>query len=378
MTQKERIYLDHNATAPLIPEARAAMLAALEVVGNPSSVHHEGRAARALIEQAREEVAALVGARPGEVIFTSGATEANCWAASGRLWAAAAVGSIEHVSVLAPVKRLKAPHHEIPCAADGVLRVGEAVAFAREHAQSSMPVFVSVGLANGETGALQPVQELMTELAEIPAVLHVDAAQAAGRIPVDFHALGASLMSLSAHKMGGPKGVGALIVRDGVVLDPLLTGGGQERRRRAGTENVAAIAGFGAAARVARTTLRSWQQVGVLRDEMERELRRITPDVAVIGQSAARLPNTTLLAYPGTSAETTVIKLDLAGVAVSAGAACSSGKVGRSHVLAAMGLPDELARSAVRISLGLSTTADDVQRFLAIWGAMGRRTTLAA
>jgi cysteine desulfurase len=373
-----RVYLDHNATEPLRPEARAAMIGAMDACGNPSSVHAEGRAARAIVETAREQVAALVNARPGEVVFTSGATEANTLAIMGRAWSALLVGNAEHAAVLAPARRLPAPRMELPCRSTGEQDIGGAHAWAAALPASDVPAFASLALANGETGVLQPVGELAAALAPFAVVVHSDAVQAAGRVPVDFAALGLSLMSLSAHKMGGPKGVGALVVRDGTPLDPLLVGGGQERRRRAGTESVMAIAGFGAAAEAARRDLCKAQTMRGLRDSLEADLKRTIPGCVVIGGNADRLPNTTLVAIPGKVSETLVIKLDLAGIAVSAGAACSSGKVGTSHVLEAMGLVPEIARAAVRVSLGPGSTAEDVEKFVAALAAATGQPALAA
>ncbi|MGE5267949.1 MAG: cysteine desulfurase family protein [Deltaproteobacteria bacterium] len=373
-----RTYLDHNATEPLRPEARAAMLTALDVFGNPSSIHGEGRAARAIVEAAREQVAQLVNARPGEIVFTSGASEANGTALGGRRWGALLYGNCEHAAVLAAARRIDAPRLELPCRASGVQDIGAAADWVARQPQAAAPVFVSLAIANGETGVLQPVCELTAALAPYNVVVHSDAAQAAGRVPVDFSALGMSLMSLSAHKMGGPKGVGALIVRDGTPLDPLITGGGQERRRRAGTENVIAIAGFGAAAEAARRDLDLVHKIAALRDGLEALLQRSSPESIVIGGASPRLPNTSLVSLPGKLAETHVIKLDLAGFAVSAGAACSSGKVGSSHVLEAMGLPADVARGAVRISLGRGTTEEDVERFSAAWAAIAGTAALAA
>ncbi len=259
-----RTYLDHNATEPLRPQARQAMLAAMDAFGNPSSVHGEGRAARAIVEAAREQVAALVNARPGEVVFTSGATESNTIAISGRPWRALVVGNAEHSAVLAPIRRSHAPRLELPCRPDGVQDLSGVEAWAAALPASDVPAFASLALANGETGVVQPVGELVAMLAPFGVVVHSDAVQATGRIAVDFRALGLSLMSLSAHKMGGPKGIGALVVRDGTPLEALLAGGGQERRRRAGTENVIAIAGFGAAAEAARRDLENVSRIAGL------------------------------------------------------------------------------------------------------------------
>lgn len=373
-----RTYLDHNATEPLRVEAREAMLSALDVFGNPSSVHREGRAARAIIESAREQVAALVNARPGEVVFTSGATESNAFAIAGRPWSAVLIGNAEHSAVLAPARRLSAPRTELPCRADGVQDLSGVDDWVAGLPKSDLPAFASLGLANGETGALQPVSELVAMLAAHSVVVHSDAVQATGRIPVDFQALGLSLMSLSAHKMGGPKGIGALVIRDGTPLDALLAGGGQERRRRAGTENVIAIAGFGAAAAASRRDLSTVARIRALRDGLEAALTRTSSQSVLISAAAERLPNTTVVAMPGKLAETLVIKLDLAGIAVSAGAACSSGKVGTSHVLEAMGVAPEIARGAVRVSLGPGSTEEDVKKFVVAWNAATGQPAMAA
>lgn len=354
-----RTYLDWNATAPLRPQARAAMLAALDVPGNPSSPHAEGRRARALVEDAREQVAALVGAKPAEVVFTSGGTEANNAVLAGRGWNEVYVAGIEHDSVLAPARRSGARLVELPVGADGV--VGR-VAFAASGCN-----LLSLQMANNETGVLQPLIEVAAAARKQGVAVHSDAVQAAGRIPIDFRALGVDFLTLSAHKIGGPKGIGALVIRDGANLAAFVAGGGQERRRRAGTENVAAIAGFGAAAGAARSDLADFDRIAALRDELELELVAAEPSAVVICASAPRLPNTSCVAVPGLSAETLVIALDLAGIAVSAGAACSSGKVGGSTVLQAMGIAPALSRAAVRVSLGWATAEEDVAAFLRAW-----------
>jgi cysteine desulfurase len=287
-------------------------------------------------------------------------------------------GNAEHAAVLAPVRRLTTSLTELPCGADGVQDISGAEVWASQLPASDGAAFASLGLANGETGVVQPVAELAAVVAPFGVVVHCDAAQAAGRMPVDFRALGVSLMSVSAHKMGGPKGVGALIVRDGTPLDALFVGGGQEKRRRAGTENVVAIAGFGAAADAARRTLDQVPAIAALRDGLEAAILRNTPEAIVIGAGVERLANTALISIPGKTAETLVIKLDLAGFAVSAGAACSSGKVASSHVLEAMGVAPEIARGAVRVSLGPGTTAEDSERFVAAWTAATGTAALAA
>jgi cysteine desulfurase len=367
-----RAYFDWNASAPLRPEAREAMAAAMDVTGNPSSVHAEGRRARELVETAREQVAALVGASPAEVVFTSGATEANAWALSG--WDTIFLSGIEHDSVRAPAKVSSARIIDIPAGADGRARIGARVV----DRQGLGRGLVTLQMANNETGVVQPVAEAASFARERGLSAHTDATQAAGRVPIDFAALGVDLLSLSSHKLGGPKGVGALVVRDGVTMAPLIVGGGQERRRRAGTENVAAIAGFGAAASAALGDLKHVNDLEARRDAIEREVTELTPECLVIGQSSPRLANTLCIAWPGKSAETLVIKLDLAGVAVSAGAACSSGKVGSSHVLEAMGLPADVAKSAIRVSLGLTTSDRDIERLLAAWRAVRGPRSVAA
>jgi cysteine desulfurase len=364
----ERIYADWNATAPLRPQARAAMLAALDAVGNPSSVHAEGRAARGLIEAAREHVAALVGAQPRNVVFTSGGTEANMLAltpgtGSDRLL----VSAIEHPSVLAGGRFPAAMVEQLPVTAAGEI---DLAALERRLGASDGRVLVSLMLANNETGVVQPISEAAHLIHEAGGLLHVDAVQGAGRISCDINDLGANLLTLSGHKIGAPKGVGALIWRDGTLplADPLIRGGGQERGGRAGTENVPGIAGFGAAAAAARAGLAGDSaRMAALRDRLEAGLGAASPEVVIFGRQAPRLPNTTLFAVPGMKAETAVIAFDLEGVAVSSGAACSSGKVQPSHVLAAMGVPSQLARAAVRVSLGPATTESDIDRLIQAW-----------
>ena len=362
----ERIYLDWNATAPLRKEARAAALAALDLVGNPSSVHGEGRAARHLIEQAREQVAALVGAAPRNVVFTSGGTEANMsalmpTAACARLL----VSAIEHPSVLAGGRFAAESVERLPVTGRGEVDLD---ALEARMAALAGPALVSLMLANNETGVVQPVSQAASLIHAAGGTLHVDAVQAAGRILCDINALGADFLTLSGHKIGAPKGVGALVGRNAVALDPLVKGGGQEHGLRGGTENVAAIAGFGAAAAAARADLASERtRMAALRERLEARLKAASPEMVIFGAQSERLPNTTLFAVAGMKAETAVIAFDLAGVAVSAGAACSSGKVQPSHVLAAMGVPPRLASAAVRVSLGPSTTESEIDRFIEAW-----------
>ena len=371
-----RVYLDWNATAPLRPQARAATVAALDVLGNPSSVHGEGRAARHLVEQARRQVAALVGAEPENVVFTSGGTEANVLALTPRSAdGVLLVSAIEHPSVLAGGRFDPARVRQIAVTPDGQIDLAALAAALRTAAS---PVLVSVMAANNETGVLQPVSEAAALVHEAGGILHVDAVQVAGRFPLDINALGADLMTISSHKLGGPKGAGAMIRGTGVVApDPLLRGGGQERGARAGTENVAAIAGFGAAAAAAREGLAAEAaRMAALRVRLERGLAAISPAATIFGEALARLPNTTLFAVPGMKAETAVIAFDLEGVAVSSGAACSSGKVAPSHVLAAMGVPAALARGAVRVSLGPTTSESEIDRFLEAWRKLFQSLTV--
>lgn len=372
-----RTYLDHNASSPLRPAARAAMIAACDATGNPSSVHAEGRRARAIIETAREEVAALVGAKPSEIVFTSGATEANNMVMAAG-WKAISVSAIEHDSVLAPARACGAKVIALPATEAGVVEL-PAVADALAHATAGgSRVLLSVMMANNETGVVQPVAEAAELARSLGVALHVDAVQGPGRLPVDFAALGADTLTFSSHKLGGPRGVGALVIRDGVNLPALIKGGGQERRRRGGTENVAGIAGFGAAAVEVAREHDAIARAGTLRDRLEAGVLAATPDAIIIGRDAPRIGNTSCIALPGKSAETLVIRMDMEGIAISAGAACMSGKVGANTVITAMGLSEQIARAAVRISLGPETTEADIAAFLAAWTKVAGGAALAA
>jgi cysteine desulfurase len=372
----DRIYLDWNATAPLRPAARAATSAALDLLGNPSSVHAEGRAARNLVEGAREAVAALVGAEGRNVIFTSGGTEANVLALTPAIeWAGQKgpltrllVSAVEHPSVRSGGRFPQEAVEEIAVTGDGIVDLADLERRLGEPGRR--PALVSIMHANNETGVLQPIAGAADLVHAAGGVLHVDAVQTAGRIPCDIKALGADLMTVSSHKIGGPQGAGALIKATEAlhVADPLLKGGGQERGSRAGTENVPAIAGFGAAAREAATGLAGeGRRVVALRERLEAGLREIVPETVIFGASAERLPNTTLFAVPGQKAEIALIALDLAGIAASSGSACSSGKVTASHVLKAMGVAPALAGGAVRLSIGRNTTESEVEGFLLAW-----------
>lgn len=365
-----RTYLDYNATSPLRVEAREVVMRALDMCGNASSVHAEGRRARAMIEVARSEVAALAGAASRNVVFTSGATEAANWVFS-QPWRFLIVSSVEHAAVMAPAMRVGADVNMIPVDGSGRIEpgvVGDLIdgALAADGCRADATLLV-VQHANNETGVVQPIAEITALARQRGVRVMVDAVQTAGRVAIDMQQQGIDFLVLSSHKIGGPQGVGALVTGEHAALRPLLIGGGQERGQRAGTENVAAIAGFGAAAAAAWRDLSQVGRLGELRDKLEIELKSVTPDLTVIASEAERLCNTSLVALPGAVAETAVIALDLAGVAASAGAACSSGKTNRSHVLAAMGISDDIAKCAVRFSLGWATTDDDIARCVSAW-----------
>ena len=374
----DRIYLDWNATAPLRPQARAAMVAAMDLVGNPSSVHGEGRAARRLIEQAREKVAAAVGAEPRNVIFTSGATEANTLALSRNLELdgkgccdSAIVSNIEHVSVLQGgdwqsqgVSRVSAGHDGVVSLAHLKERIRDGILDGR-----SAPL-VALMAANNETGAIQPVREAADIAHGSGSLLHVDAVQALGKIPLNIKALGADLMAISAHKIGGPMGVGALVLASDRLhfRHGSRFGGGQERNRRGGTENVVGIAGFGAAAVEATRDIEGeGQRLTGLRRRLEQGLRETWPATIIFGEEASRVANTVQFAVAGIKAQTALIALDLEGIAVSSGSACSSGKVAFSTVVQAMGFDMQTAEGAIRVSLGWTSTEADIDSFLNAW-----------
>jgi cysteine desulfurase len=366
----DRVYLDWNATTPLRPEARAAMEGAWDLSGNPSSVHAEGRQARRLVEDARAALASAVGALPRNVVFTSGGTEANALAlapglkrGSGAPVERLLVSAVEHASVLAGGRFSTEAIGMVGVTRAGVLDLDQLRA-----ALEGPPALVSVMLANNETGALQPVAEAAEIVHAAGGVLHVDAVQALGKIPVDLRALQADLLTVSAHKIGGPKGVGAVVLAEGLAgFEPLLRGGGQELGRRAGTENVAGIAGFGAAVRASMGALDG--DAARLEDFQKRLERGLNQreGIIIFSENTKRLPNTTLFTVPGLKAETAVIGFDLAGIAVSSGSACSSGKVQPSHVLEAMGFSPAIAQGAVRLSLGWSTSNADIDLCLEAW-----------
>jgi cysteine desulfurase len=353
-----RTYLDHNATSPLKPAARRAMAAALDRPGNASSIHAEGRKARALIDSAREAIARSLGVLPAMIVFTSGGTEANNLALHGAPVERLVVSAVEHPSVIEAAKARGLPVEIIPVDASGLVKLDELRMLLM---RSTLPTLVSVMLVNNETGVVQPVRDIVQIARSANALVHTDAVQAFGKMPVNFAVLGCDLMTISAHKLGGPMGVGALVIRDGLSLAVQMNGGGQELRRRAGTENMPAIAGFAAALDEVSMDL------APLRDRLEAELGALSSDMVIFGKHVERIGNTSCFALRGLAAEMALIGLDLEGIAVSSGSACSSGKVARSHVLAAMAVPAELSGAAIRVSLGWNSTAADIANFTAAW-----------
>lgn len=378
-----RHYLDHNATSPLRDEARRALSASLQApAGNASSIHAEGRAARAQLEAARHEVASFAGVPSRDIVFTSGGSEALAAGMRGLADRAEShrrrivVSAIEHSAVLETARALSAAGFEVvevPCESTGRIDAGRFATAIDERA-----ALVCLQAANNETGALQPVAEIGEVARTHRAPFLVDAVQAAGKIPLDRDGWNADVMALSAHKLGGPQGVGALVVREGTVMAPLIAGGAQERRRRGGTEALAAICGFAAACGAAASDHEAESsRLLVLRDRLESSLRKIAPEARIHGAGVPRLSNTTNVAFPGVSGETLVIALDLAGFAASTGSACASGAVTPSHVIRAMGFDDEIARGSVRFSLGWSTTAADIDALLGAIPELLARATMA-
>lgn len=376
-----RAYLDYNASAPLLSEARAAMLAVLDASANPSSVHGEGRNARRIVEDARREVAALVNAKSDHVVFTSGATEAAStlltpeWRMGrgdirmSKLYVSAA----DHPCLLGGGRFSPERVMRIGVDANGLCDLSALTAALSAHDRDEGLPLVAIHLANNETGVVQPVREIGEIVKSAGGVLVLDAVQAAGRIPLDLAGGLADYIILSAHKIGGPSGVGAFVAASDLMMPkPLVTGGGQEKGHRAGTENLAGIAGFGAAAEVARNALSNAGELAAMRDRVEETVLSLAPDAEIFGRDAERLANTTFFAIPGLKAETAQIGFDLAGVALSAGSACSSGRVGPSHVLKAMGFDND---GALRVSIGRGTMAKDIDLFAkALAQMLARRT----
>lgn len=367
MEKNAPVYLDSNATMPLKPGVIDVMSAVLRETGNASSIHAVGRAARKHVEDARAAVAALAGTDPAYVFFTGGATEGNNTILNSFRGQTIFASAIEHPSVLecAPGAAL------IPVTFDGIVDM-EAL---ETLLAKGKPALVSVMLVNNETGVIQPVADIVRLVRKISpsTIIHTDAVQAAGRITIDFSTLQVDFLSLSAHKMGGPQGAGALVMGPGAKIEKLLRGGGQEKRQRAGTENIAALAGFGIAATLAVKDFPAFQALATLRDAMEGKLTAIEPRLKTFGRNAPRVSNTAQVSLPGISAETQLMALDLSGIAVSSGSACSSGTVKISHVLKAMGASDSDAMGALRVSLGWHTTQNDIDRFIAAWEKMHAR-----
>jgi len=374
MDMENSVYLDHNATTALRPCAADAMHEAMAAVGNPSSVHRFGRVARRLVEDSREAVAAMAGALPADVIFTSGGTEANnlCLRGVGR--DRILVSAVEHPSVLRASENVV----EIPVDGDGVV---DLAALGGLLSEDKAPALVSVMMANNETGVIQPIAEVSEIAHSHGALVHCDAVQAAGKVTLSMSQTGVDLMTLSAHKIGGPVGVGAVVTGSGVSLAAINRGGGQERSARAGTENVVGITGFGAAAEAAHGQAERFSEIAGWRDSLESNLAETAP-ICIFGDGAARLANTSCMAMPGVDAETQVMAFDLGGIAVSAGSACSSGKVEPSHVLKAMGVAEAEAECAIRVSLGWNSRHADVDRFIKAWrklyARLGQDQNLAA
>ena len=385
---RDRIYLDYNATAPLRPAARACMIEVLERCGNPSSIHTEGRRARAAVEEARSAVAALFGATPDGVTFTSGATEAAALALTPDLSdvvdrspaARLLVGATEHPAVLQGHRFAADRVERIAVRPDGTLDLA-ALTLSLDRADGRS--ILALQAANGETGVIQPVAEAAALMHARGGLLVCDVAQAAGRIDCRFETLGADVVLVSAHKLGGPQGAGAVVLgRPSLgISSAVVRGGGQERGLRGGTENVAALAGFGRAAFEA-ASLRDTPRLAALREKVEQRLKALLPDRVIFGEDAARLPNTIAFAVPGFANETLLIGLDLEGIAVSTGSACSSGKVSSSHVLEAMGVAPHLRRGMIRVSLGWASTDKDIDRLLeavgTVVGRMGARDRRSA
>ncbi len=388
--KKKRAYLDYNASAPLLPQARDAMLSALSVSANASSIHAHGRKARAIIEQARSNIAALAGAGTDNVIFTSGATEAAQLALSPIMVGQGReikldellVSAIEHPCILNGGRFGEDRRTMMPVTGQGVLDIAELEAHLSGRA-SSEPFLMALMLANNETGIIQPVKEVADIVHDAGGYMLVDAVQAAGRMPLDMMNLGADFLILSSHKIGGPQGAGALVLGDkNFKPKPLIMGGGQELKLRAGTENVAAIAGFDAAAVFAVEQLDHMQEMLYVRNRFEERLADICGphgnvhgSLVIIGKDSERLANTSCFAVEGINAETALISLDLDGISVSSGSACSSGRVETSHVLIAMGLDDPVARAAIRVSFGWNTKQADTEKFLEAWASYLKRLT---
>lgn len=373
---RQAIYLDHNASAPLLPEARAAMVDALGLTGNPSSVHGHGRALRALVDEARGKVAALAGAERTQVVFTGSATEAITQAIVAGAKAfkvdAIVVSAGEHQAVLKAAEATGLPVSRVALDGDGRIRVERIEEMVRTADANGMKLLVAVHLVNNETGVIQPVDEIEVIVGPSPHFLFVDAVQAYGKLGLEFASRAPDMMAISAHKIGGPAGIGALLVKGHADIVRLIPGGGQEGGRRGGTESAALIAGFGAAAAAFPNRYHHAGADALVR-QAESGMRAIAPDLVVFGEGADRIGNVSNFAVPELKSSVSMMGLDLLGLSVSSGSACSSGKVGPSHVLDAMGVPADLAACALRLSLGWSTTSDDIQSYLKGFGEVAAR-----
>jgi len=372
MSRISRIYLDYNATAPIREDVIDLVGEVMREGGNPSSVHGSGRKARARVDVARGQVAELVNALPPEVVFTGGGTEATDLAINGVAPANGVtdlvVCATEHPASFGSSSQFNGSVHELPVTASGAVDLVAAAKLFDELKAKDARIMVVIQAANNETGVIQPVREIAQMVRDRAlGLVHCDAVQAAGKVPVDLVLMGADTASLSAHKIGGPLGVGALILREGVAIAPRIVGGGQEMGRRSGTENVPGIAGFGLAAELARQGLSDYAKLAEVRDGFEEGLKDLAPKAVFFGEGEPRLPNTSNFSVPGVSAETALMMLDLAGLEVSSGSACSSGKVGQNRVLAAMQVEDGIARGALRVSFGWNSNASHAHRFLEVW-----------
>lgn len=361
-----RVYLDHNATTPLILEAQKAVVEGMSLLGNASSIHQNGRSVRAKLEESRAKVAEYFSVKPSQIVFTSGATEANntiIKGFSGRI----ITSSIEHDSVL------EADKSAIKCCvtADGIIDLNHLEDLLKK---SERPTLVSIMAANNETGVIQPLAEIAALARQFGAKIHSDVVQVVGKLNLDWASLNLDFLSLSGHKIGALQGIGALIVNERIPINPLIRGGGQERYYRSGTENTVGIISLGAAIEVCRAN--DWSAVENLRNNLEDQLSNLCSDVLIFGQKAPRLPNTTCFATPGLASNTQVMHFDLMGIAVSAGSACSSGKVKTSHVLQSMGITGAPLEQSLRVSLSKATTPRDIQKFIDTWRQLYERTRL--
>lgn len=358
------IYLDHNATAPMIPQVIEEMARVMRAGGNPSSVHSVGRNAKAILETSRRTIGRMINCRPQKIIFTSGGTEANNIALTATKVNHLIISAAEHDSILSLKENFNNRLDILVLDEKGYVSPDQLRSCLEKAPDNTL---VSVMLANNETGVIQNIQQLAEITHQAGALIHTDAIQALGKVPVDFRELGVDMMSLSAHKIGGPQGSGVLIAQEKIEISPLILGGGQEVGRRPGTENLAGIAGFARAVSLVPQNLQKMANVALLRDHIEHEIQLFAPDARIFGSQANRLPNTSVIMMPDVSSETQVMAFDLAGICISAGSACSSGKVKPSHVVLAMGGSREQALSTIRVSLGRDSTEQDIEAFIAVW-----------